>query len=105
MYDGAYGTREVAVDIGFIWDEGKYELVRTEHGVTFAEVVAALDDEHGIEFDDPQGHADRYLHVGASTEGRVLAVIHSDSDLPLLRIITAFDANSWLTDEYERSAR
>ena len=40
-------------DIGFVWDEDKYDLVQTGHGVTFAEVVEALSDPRAMETFDP----------------------------------------------------
>jgi len=89
-------------DIGFVWDEDKYDLVQTDHGVTFAEVVEALSDPRAMETFDPQGHHDRYMVVGASRD-RVLQVIYSDDELPLVRLITAFDANSHWRNEYERA--
>ena len=68
-------------DIGYVWDEDKYELVRAEHGVTFAEVVGALCDPLALEELDPQGHEGRSMWVGAC-EGRVLQIIYSDAELP-----------------------
>lgn len=37
------------MDIGFLWDEDKYELVRREHDVAFHEVVSCFDDERVLE--------------------------------------------------------
>ncbi|TNF31512.1 MAG: BrnT family toxin [Deltaproteobacteria bacterium] len=88
------------MDIGFLWDEDKYDLVRRTHDVSFHEVVSCFDDERVIEVDDPQGHPDRFMMVAQSAGRRVLQVVVSEQDLPLYRIITAFDAaQAWL-DEY-----
>jgi uncharacterized DUF497 family protein len=89
-------------DIGFVWDEDKYALVQTNHSVTFAEVVEALSDPLALETSDPQGHLDRCMVVGATAE-RVLQILYSDDELPLIRVITAFDANSRWRHEYERT--
>ena len=44
------------MDIGFVWDENKYQSVQQKHGVQFYEVVSAFDDSDGYEFPDPAGH-------------------------------------------------
>jgi uncharacterized protein len=91
------------MDIGFVWDESKYRRVVADHHVRFHEVVAAFEDENGFEVPDPAGHADRWLWVGKSSDGRVLVVIYSEQELPLYRLITAFDAEGAWKDEYERA--
>ena len=35
------------MDIGFVWDETKYQTVIKQHNVNFYEVVAAFDDPAG----------------------------------------------------------
>lgn len=92
------------MDIGFIWDENKYQQVQDKHNVQFYEAVAAFEDPKGYEHPDPAGHEDRALRVGATASGRVLAVIFSEEDLPLYRLITAFDAGRF-RDEYFRRER
>ena len=49
------------MDIGFVWDENKYQQVMADHNVRFYEVVSALDDPHGYEMPDPAGHVDRWM--------------------------------------------
>ena len=88
------------MDIGFIWDENKYKVVQKKHKVQFYEVVSAFDDSKGYEVPDPAGHEDRWMWVGQTVHGRILAVIYSEEDLPLYRIITSFDAERKWIDEY-----
>ena len=88
------------MDIGFIWDEDKYQEVQRRHGVQFYELVSAFDDPIGYEIADPSGHEDRWVLVGKTVDNRVLAVVYSEADLPLFRLITAFDAERRLVDEY-----
>lgn len=88
------------MDIGFLWDEHKYGIVRKNHAVIFSEVVAAFEDEAGYEVPDPAGHEDRFVHVGRTATDRLLFVVFSEEDLPLYRIITAFDAKGRWIDEY-----
>jgi len=96
--------REDRMDIGFVWDDRKYREVVKRHDVLFHEVVSAFDDEHGYEVPDPAGHEDRFVLVAAAATGRVLFIVVGEEDLPLYRIITAFDAEgSWL-DEYEKES-
>ena len=90
------------MDIGFIWDEDKYQEVRRKHNVQFYEVVSAFDDPNGYEIPDPAGHEDRWTLVGTTAGGRILAIVFSDEDVPIYRLITAFDAEGKLLDEYYR---
>ena len=84
------------MDIGFVWDENKYQQVMADHNVRFYEVVSALDDPQGYEMPDPAGYVERWMWVGKTVHDRVLVVIYSEEELPLYRIITAFEAEgSW----------
>lgn len=89
------------MDIGLLWDENKYQLVRQQHDVAFHEVVSCFEDDRVLEVDDPQGHPDRFMLVAQTPAQRVLQIVVSERDLPVYRIITAFDAaRAWL-DEYQ----
>lgn len=90
------------MDIGFVWDENKYREVQEKHQVQFYEAVAAFDDPNGFEVPDPAGHEDRWMWIGATVAGRVLALVYSEEDLPFYRFITVFDAAGSLRDEYYR---
>ncbi len=90
------------MDIGFVWDESKYSIVTKKHNIRFYEVVSAFDDTSGYETPDPAEHEDRWLWVGRTPWGRVPVIIYSEQDLPLYRIITAFDAEGRWLDEYYR---
>ncbi len=90
------------MDIGFVWDENKYREVQKKHQVQFYEAVSAFDDPNGFEVSDLSGYEDRSRWIGATASGRVLVVVYSDEDVPLLRLITAFDAIGSLRDEYYR---
>ena len=90
------------MDIGFIWAEDKYQEVQSKHGVQFYEVVSAFDDPNGYEIPDSTVYEDRWVLVGMTASGRVLAIVFSDEDVPIYRLITAFDAEGKLLDEYYR---
>jgi hypothetical protein len=59
----------------------------------------------GYETPDPAGHDDRVLLVGRAASDRVLVVVFSEEDLPLYRIITAFEAGGRWLDEYIQGER
>lgn len=88
------------MDIGFVWDEDKYEEVRRKHNIQLYEVISIFDDPQRYENPDPQGHEDRWMLVGKTVDGRILSVICSDEDAPLQRLITAFEAGQRYIDEY-----
>ena len=90
------------MDIGFIWDTDKYREVQRKHRVQFYEVVSAFDDPNGSGYMDLGGPAGRWTWIGATAGNRILAVIYSDEDLPIYRLITAFEAGRELLDEYYR---
>ena len=90
------------MDIGYLWDEDKYKAVQRKHGVQFREVIFAFEDPDGYEIPDPAGHEDRWVQIGITTGGRVLAIVVSEEDAPLYRLITAFDAERRWIDEYYR---
>lgn len=90
------------MDIGFVWDEAKYEKVVSEHNVKFYEVVAAFDDPAGFETPSQDRHEDRWIWLGRTPWDRLLVVVYTEQDSPLLRIITAYDAEGRLVNEYYR---
>lgn len=90
------------MDIGFVWDEKKYKAVIKDHNVRFYEVVAAFDDPNGYEVPDPVEHEERWLWIGRTPWDRLLIIVYTEQDLPLYRIITAYDAEGRWRDEYEQ---
>lgn len=90
------------MDIGFVWDEMKYKTVSQRHSVSFYEVVAAFDDPKGLEIPDTVEHEDRWVWIGRTPWDRLLAIVYTEQDLPLYRIITAFDAEGRWIYEYHQ---
>jgi uncharacterized DUF497 family protein len=88
------------MDIGFVWDEAKYQTVVKEHNVKFYEVVAAFDDPNGFTVSDPIEHEERWIFVGRTPWDRLLVIVFTEQDSPLNRIITAYDAEGRYHDEY-----
>lgn len=91
------------MDTGYVWDEDKYQKVLKKHGVMFHEVVDVLEDPNGFEQpDEVQWAEERWLWVGQTSTGRILLVVYSEEDLPLYRIITAFEAEGRWVNEYKQ---
>lgn len=90
------------MDVGYVWDEDKYEAVQAKHHVLFHEVVSAMEDPKGYEESDLVSYEERWIWVGQTSEHRILYVVYSEEDLPLYRIITAFDAEGRWLDEYQQ---
>lgn len=90
------------MDIGYVWDEVKYQLVQEKHGVTFAEVVDVMESLETSHEDDPQNNPGRYMAVGQTQQGRLLQVIYTDEESPLFRIVTAFPASKEWEDEFRQ---
>ena len=93
------------MDIGFIWDSEKYREVQRRHQVQFHEVVSAFDDPNGYGYMYLEGPAGRWTWIGATAGMRILAIIYTEEDLPLYRLITAFDAAGRSVDEYYERIR
>lgn len=88
------------MDVGYVWHEDKYDRVRRDHNVDFGEVVDAFEDRSAIHAPDPSGNWNRRMVVGQTRGGRILQVIYTEEDAPLVRIVTAFDAAEEWQDEY-----
>ena len=76
--------------MSFEWDDRKALLNEQKHGVTFEEAKSVFDD-FGAPFTFDVEHSsvkDRYMIIGFSDRGRLLAVWHTYRD-PNIRIIGA----------------
>ena len=74
----------------FEWDQKKAATNRRKHGVTFEEATNALRDMFSATAHDPD-HSDneeRFVTFGISSQGRLLAVSHTDRG-DAIRIISA----------------
>ena len=89
-------------DEGYLWDENKMSKVWNEHAVSFYEAIQACEDPYQVLTEDPQGHEERFMIVGRTEQGRILQVLISDEELPVMRLITAFDAEPRWIQEWEK---
>ena len=72
------------------WDAAKAEVNHRKHGVTFEEATTVFGDPLALTFADPDHSVgeERHLMFGVSVEGRLLAIVHTESS-EAVRIISA----------------
>lgn len=66
----------------FEWDKTKAETNQRKHKVSFDEAITVFDDPFLLTFPDPAHSYDeeRKISIGASDQGQILVVIHTDRD-------------------------
>ncbi|NJM12885.1 MAG: BrnT family toxin [Synechococcaceae cyanobacterium SM1_2_3] len=76
--------------MSFIWDTKKATANRRKHGVSFEEASSALRDAFSATAHDPDHSEDedRFVTFGISSQGRLLAVSHTERGNSI-RIISA----------------
>ena len=86
----------------FEWDARKESSNRRKHGVTFEEALSVFADPKALTFDDivHSDFEDRSLTFGASSDGKLLVVVHTDRG-DVIRIISARKATSHEKHIYE----
>jgi uncharacterized DUF497 family protein len=89
---------------GFEWDIAKARSNERNHGISFEEGATVFDDGHSIsDFDYEHSIVeDRFMIIGYSARGRLLAVWHTYRE-PLIRIIGARLATAAERKIYEES--
>lgn len=94
------------------WDPLKAEANIAKHGVTFSEAATVLLDPLALTVFDAEHRQteDRWFTLGASGEGKLLAVSHTyeqpeGSALPEVRIISAREATRRERNQYEHEPR
>ena len=85
------------MDIGFVWDmKTNTKEFNSSTMSNFTRWSLHLMIRMDMNFPDPEGHEGRWMLVARSTGGRELAIVFSEEDLPVYRLITAFDADEGL---------
>ena len=90
------------MDVGFLWDEEKEAATREKHDVDLDQAIEAILDPAHLYENAPQGNWGRFIVVGRTGAGRLLQVIISDEEFPIIRLITAYGAKSQWRQEYEQ---
>ena len=88
----------------FEWDENKAASNLLKHGVSFEEAATVFGDPLSDTFDNPDHSAEerRFVIIGASEQGRMLIVAHTD-DGETVRIISAREPTRGEREFYEES--
>lgn len=78
------------MNLHFEWDPVKARLNAKKHDVDFVEAATVFADDLSLTYPDPDHSLseERYITFGVSTNGRCLAVAHTDRD-DRIRIISA----------------
>ncbi|MBL8114512.1 MAG: BrnT family toxin [Acidobacteria bacterium] len=86
----------------FEWDDEKDASNRNKHGVSFEEAMTVFDDPYELTIADPHHSTleDRFVSIGYSSAGRLLAVGYTDRE-GRVRIINAREATPRERTQYE----
>ena len=72
------------------------------HGVSFAEAVTVLDDDHALTRQDPDAHGEqRFVTLGLSGTAQLLVVVYTYREPDVIRVISAWKANKRQRELYE----
>ena len=84
------------------WDPRKAAANRRAHGVSFAEAVTVLNDDHALTRQDPdvQGE-ERFVTLGLSDIAQLLVVVYVYREPDVIRLISAWKANKRQRELYE----
>ena len=86
----------------FEWDPENAERNFAKHGVSFDEATSAFGDPLSVTIFDPDhsDHEHRFILMGQTDAGRLLVVVHTDTD-QTVRIISARLATKRERSDYE----
>ena len=90
----------------FEWDEAKALLNEHKHGVGFDEAATVFADPLSLTIADDahSDEEDRFVDIGASSNGRLLVVVYTEHD-ENIRIISCRPATRAERRTYEQSRR
>lgn len=75
-----------------------------EHGVSFAEAVTVLEDDHALTREDAGADEEpRFVTLGLSDVGNLLVVVYAYRGPDVIRVISAWRANKRQRILYEKS--
>ncbi len=89
----------------FDWDENKRQKVINDHNVDFEFIKDIFDDFNAIDgIDDSHSNASeiRFSIIGITAQYGLIFLIYTQSDEADIRFITAWKAENWMVDEYEK---
>jgi uncharacterized protein len=91
------------MQLSFEWDENKARSNLRKHGVSFNEAATVFLDPFSITIDDPNHSIgeDRFVDIGASSNGRILVVVYTERGATI-RLISCRKATSLEIKRYEQ---
>lgn len=92
------------MDFSFEWDDKKEKINLQKHGISFEEAITLFIDPYSITIYDPD-HSDeeaRFIDIGTSNKGRILAVVYTERENKI-RIISCRKALPTERRRYEES--
>jgi hypothetical protein len=73
------------------------------HGVSFAEAVTVLEDYFALTREDPETSGEfRFVTLGLSDRGNLLVVVYTYREPDIIRLISAWKANTRQRVRYEK---
>lgn len=87
----------------FEWHDDKFELVHKNRGITLEEVATVFGDNNILESEDDGEYGEhRFISLGMSSKGRLLAVVWTERN-DIIRIITAYFPSKHQIKGYENA--
>lgn len=87
----------------FEWDPEKAKANLREHGVSFTEAQAVLEDEFAFTRENPDSISEqRFVTLGLSGFGNLLVVVYTYREPDIIRLISAWKANKSQRSKYEK---
>jgi uncharacterized DUF497 family protein len=89
--------------VRFEWHPAKARANLRAHGVAFAEAVTVLDDDFALTREDPDADEEtRFVTLGLSDVGNLLVVVYTYREPNIIRVISAWKANTRQRVLYEK---
>lgn len=96
-------TRPYTPEVRCEWSPLKAQANLRVHG-SFAEAVAALEDEHALSREDPDAiEEQRSVTLGLSNLGNLLVVVYAYREPDVIRVISAWKANKRQRSQYAKA--
>ena len=92
--------------VQFEWDSRKALANLRTHGVSFAEAIAALEDDLALTREDvADGEEQRFVTLGLSDSANLLVVVYVYREPDIIRVISAWKANRRQREQHEEGRR
>lgn len=86
------------------WDPRKARANLRAHGVSFAEAVTVLEDDHALTREDSDSIEElRCVSLGLSNLGNLLVVVYAHRKIDIIRVISAWKANRRQRTHYAKT--